>query len=139
MTDKDWKSSSRGDTPEALFREFESHDITPAELARMHFVWVTGRTGERYDLYATYSFGNFVELKVQGPNRMIVDGIGSAFDRIADRIASGVPTNATSTREPAESREGWIAKTWREHTVSAVIALVVTVAGSGIAAYFGFN
>ncbi len=131
------KSQTKGNEPEALFREFESHGLTPVYLSRMHFVWAGGVKSERYDTYAHYMFGDQVQLKVEGPNRIVVDGIGSAFERIASCMEAGVPTNGANV--PQQPTESWLAKTWREHTATAIVGLVVTVAGAAIAYFFGIN
>jgi hypothetical protein len=137
MRDKDYKSKATGKVPDALFREFESHDITPASISRMHLVWAgTGKGNARYETHVDYSFGDAVRFKVEGPNRIVVDGINQAFERIAKCMEAGVPFKASAE---IASKENWLVKTWREHTAALVIGLVVTVAGAGIGAFLGFN
>lgn len=160
MSDRDRTCEDKASNPEALFREFESHNITPAHLARMHFVWVPDTDASRFDIYLHYTFGEKVQLQVEGPNRIVVDGIGAAFERIAKNMEAGTTPKVRSQMAKAAAEEGssvavspaplaqatpagrkknWLARTWHQHTVSAVVGLVVTVVGAGIAAFFGFN
>lgn len=155
MHDRDWRSTSSGEDPEGLFREFENHDVTPARLSRMHNVWASDKSGQSFETNIWYTFGEDVVLKVEGPNRIVVDGIAAAFERIAKNMESELlpnvpevqskletttpPQEATAGTVAEERKEGWLAKTWREHTLTAVIGLAVTVVGAGIAAFFGFN
>lgn len=148
-----------------LFDEFEKHGLVPDSLHLLYMAWATKDTKDgSYSVSCHYFLGRKVHLKIEGPNRLIVDGIASEFQRMLERIrkvaesqdsekVADTPSSVANVQATAsvpvqtvppvptqgQSKENWFARTWREHTVTAVIGLIVTVVGAGVAAFFGFN
>lgn len=128
-----------------LFEEFASHGLVPHRLQLVHLAWSgNDRSDGRYSVACHYRMSHRISLEVEGPNRLIVDGIGATFERIAERVRATLEAPATNTVAPAttvvvEPRENWIKRTWRDHTASAVITLVTGLAVLVVGAWFGLN
>lgn len=162
LTDRDHENSTEGKSPALLFDEFDSHELTPGRLHSSRLCWADKEMQSTYELSCSYTLGEAVRLAVEGPNRTLVDGIGATFERIKTKIESGPLPNAAPpvanisvtatnpspvsvsapTPAPAPASTGnqsWFAKTWRDHTATAITTLIVGVLVIAVGAWLGWN
>lgn len=124
ISDADF-SSARGKTVREAFQEFRKHDLVPNSLGTRK----TAVAGPFLEMGVTFDVQyalvrNKVTVDFWGPDRITLDGVAVFFERMGERLQQPLaPEDRTALMSPP-GNNSWLARTWRDHAVMLVIAVV---------------
>ncbi|MFK4640153.1 hypothetical protein [Paenarthrobacter histidinolovorans] len=110
LYDEASNSASGGDLL-ALFADFDEHGLVPARLHLHHRAWaVDSSLKEAFALSCYFRMGHEIGLKIEGPNRVMVDGLWASILRIAERARdTAEPVSTVSPSSPSgDTRLAWV-------------------------------